>query len=81
MFEIRIHTGKLFIRAKENSSELQATDGVTKLGIQILRDASIPRDKNWFWIGAAALLGFTVLFNVLFTLALTYLNRELHSLH
>ncbi|KAK4784578.1 hypothetical protein SAY86_018946 [Trapa natans] len=52
----------------------KASDGVTRLGIQILRDADIPRDQNWYWIGAAAIFGFMVLFNVLFTIALTYLN-------
>ncbi|KAE8688564.1 ABC transporter G family member 35 [Hibiscus syriacus] len=31
-------------------------------------------DKNWYWIGAAALLGFAMLFNILFTFALMYLN-------
>lgn len=44
-----------------------------------MKDADIPQNKNWYWIGAAALFGFVVLFNVLFTLALTYLNRELPS--
>ncbi|OMO66557.1 hypothetical protein COLO4_30499 [Corchorus olitorius] len=51
-----------------------ATDGNTTLGIAVLRNFDVPNDRNWYWIGAAALLGFTVLFNILFTFALMYLN-------
>ena len=42
----------------------------------MLEGTNIFTDKNWFWIGAAGLLGFTSFFNVLFTLCLTYLNRK-----
>jgi hypothetical protein len=42
----------------------------------MLEGSSIFVDKNWYWIGAAGLLGFTIFFNVLFTLSLTYLNRK-----
>ncbi|KAK8641839.1 hypothetical protein V6N13_011212 [Hibiscus sabdariffa] len=52
----------------------KASDNVTSLGVQVLRNFDVPNNKNWYWIGAAALLGFTVLFNVLFTFALMYLN-------
>ncbi|KAM0890720.1 hypothetical protein ACQ4PT_026875 [Festuca glaucescens] len=52
-------------------------NGVPKrLGMAMLEGANIFTDKNWFWIGAAGLLGFTIFFNVLFTLSLTYLNRN-----
>ncbi|XP_021295062.1 ABC transporter G family member 35-like [Herrania umbratica] len=51
-----------------------ASDNVTRLGVAVLRNFDVPNDKNWYWIGAAALLGFTVLFNILFTFALMYLN-------
>ncbi|EOY26920.1 ABC-2 and Plant PDR ABC-type transporter family protein isoform 5 [Theobroma cacao] len=51
-----------------------ASDNVTRLGVAVLRNFDVPNDKNWFWIGVAALLGFTVLFNILFTFALMYLN-------
>ena len=30
----------------------------------------------WFWLGLGALFGFVLLFNLGFTLALTFLNRE-----
>ncbi|KAH6801487.1 ABC-2 and Plant PDR ABC-type transporter family protein [Perilla frutescens var. hirtella] len=49
-------------------------DGVTPLGITILRNFDIFPNKNWYWIGVGALVGFTFLFNILFTFALMYLN-------
>nr|KJB70399.1 hypothetical protein B456_011G071500 [Gossypium raimondii] len=52
----------------------RASDNVTKLGEAVLEELEIYRNKNWYWIGVGALLGFCILFNVLFTLALTYLN-------
>ncbi|XP_031255754.1 ABC transporter G family member 29-like [Pistacia vera] len=52
----------------------RAADNVTRLGVAVLRSFDVPTDRNWFWIGVAALFGFTVLFNVLFTFALMYLS-------
>ncbi|TXG46305.1 hypothetical protein EZV62_028185 [Acer yangbiense] len=46
----------------------------TKLGVAVLKSVDIPAESYWYWIGAAALFGFIVLFNVLFTIALMYLN-------
>ncbi|XP_021295214.1 ABC transporter G family member 29-like isoform X2 [Herrania umbratica] len=51
-----------------------ASDNITRLGVAVLESLEVYRNKNWYWIGAGALLGFIILFNVLFTLALTYLN-------
>ncbi|KAJ0668683.1 putative ABC-type sulfate transporter [Helianthus annuus] len=50
------------------------SDNSTKLGVAILQNFGVTPDRNWFWIGATALLGLAVLFNVLFTLALAYLD-------
>ncbi|KAK7261777.1 hypothetical protein RIF29_28096 [Crotalaria pallida] len=44
------------------------------VGRSTLKNFGAHLDKDWYWIGVAALLGFSVLFNVLFTLALMYLN-------
>ncbi|KAJ3686419.1 hypothetical protein LUZ61_015583 [Rhynchospora tenuis] len=44
------------------------------LGIEIMNNANIFTENYWFWIGAGALLGFSIFFNVLFTLSLMYLN-------
>jgi len=54
----------------------QALDG-RRLGIAVLENVNVFPEKKWYWIGAAALLGFTILFNVLFTFSLMYLNRKL----
>ncbi|XP_062156805.1 ABC transporter G family member 42-like [Alnus glutinosa] len=51
-----------------------ASSNMTMLGVAVLQKFDVPQYKYWYWIGAAALLGFTVLFNVLFTLSLMYLN-------
>ncbi|CAL5375852.1 unnamed protein product [Camellia sinensis] len=51
-----------------------ASDNVTALGVAVLKNFDVFPERNWFWIGATALLGFVVVFNVLFTLALMYLN-------
>ncbi|XP_021765340.1 ABC transporter G family member 35-like [Chenopodium quinoa] len=51
-----------------------ASDGVTPLGVQVLKNFSVFTDKNWYWIGAASLVGFIVVLNLIYTLALTYLN-------
>ncbi|XP_042504440.1 pleiotropic drug resistance protein 1-like [Macadamia integrifolia] len=44
------------------------------LGVAVIKSRAIFTDANWYWIGVGALIGFVFLFNVLFTLALTYLN-------
>ncbi|KAL9323081.1 hypothetical protein ACSQ67_011134 [Phaseolus vulgaris] len=51
-----------------------SSDGVTPIGIATLNNFDIFAEKEWYWIGAATLFGFTVLYNVLFTFALMYLN-------
>ncbi|KAJ7564272.1 hypothetical protein O6H91_02G010500 [Diphasiastrum complanatum] len=44
------------------------------LGYKVLKDRGLFTEGHWYWIGTGALLGFVVLFNILFTLALTYLS-------
>ncbi|XP_024523228.1 ABC transporter G family member 35 [Selaginella moellendorffii] len=44
------------------------------LGVKALRDRSFQYRGYWFWIGVAALVGFVTLFNVIYTLALTFLK-------
>ncbi|KAL8537692.1 hypothetical protein ACS0TY_012730 [Phlomoides rotata] len=51
-----------------------ASDNTTRLGIAILRNFNISSDKNWYWIGVGGLIGFTLLFNILFTLSLMFLS-------
>ncbi|XP_051152166.1 ABC transporter G family member 35-like [Andrographis paniculata] len=51
-----------------------ASDNATRLGVAVLNNFNIFVDRNWYWIGVGALTGFILLFNVLFTLSLMYLN-------
>ncbi|KAJ1688210.1 hypothetical protein LUZ63_019600 [Rhynchospora breviuscula] len=44
------------------------------LGVQVLKSRGIFPEAKWYWIGFGALIGFVVLFNGLYTLALTYLK-------
>jgi hypothetical protein len=46
------------------------------LGVQVLKSRGVFPEAKWYWIGFGAMIGFTLLFNTLFTLALTYLRRE-----
>ncbi|KAI6681764.1 hypothetical protein NL676_035645 [Syzygium grande] len=45
------------------------------LGIALLRSHGLFTDPSWYWISLGALIGFTVLLNVVSTLALSYLNQ------
>ena len=57
--------------------QLQFTPNSNKtLGIQILESRGFFTHAYWYWIGIGALIGFMILFNIIYTLALTYLNRE-----
>ncbi|URE18250.1 Plant PDR ABC transporter associated [Musa troglodytarum] len=44
------------------------------LGEAALKEYGMFTESYWFWIGICALFGYTILFNILFTLFLTYLN-------
>ncbi|KAI5651239.1 hypothetical protein M9H77_37244 [Catharanthus roseus] len=55
-------------------NEMFAPRWMNKLGVAVLNDFDVFPERNWFWIGASALLGFAILFNILFTFSLMYLN-------
>lgn len=44
------------------------------LGAAVLKARSLFPESYWYWIGVGALFGYTILFNILFTFSLTYLN-------
>ncbi|KAL3008127.1 hypothetical protein AAZX31_07G014600 [Glycine max] len=46
------------------------------LGIQILESRGYFTHEYWYWIGIGALIGFMFLFNIIYTLALTYLSHK-----
>nr|CAB3449304.1 unnamed protein product [Digitaria exilis] len=44
------------------------------LGVQVLKARGIFVDPNWYWIGVGALLGYIMLFNILFVFFLDWLD-------
>ncbi|CAI9115148.1 OLC1v1015985C1 [Oldenlandia corymbosa var. corymbosa] len=44
------------------------------LGVLVLKNRSLFTHASWYWIGTISLIGFTILFNVLYTIALTFLK-------
>ncbi|CAN4076592.1 unnamed protein product [Withania somnifera] len=50
--------------------------GTETLGVSFLKSRGIFPEARWYWIGAGALLGYVLLFNFLFTVALAYLNQK-----
>ena len=54
----------------QNSS----TDSTESLGVAVLKSRGFFTEAYWYWIGAGALLGFILVFNFCYTVALTYLN-------
>ncbi|PKA51611.1 Putative pleiotropic drug resistance protein 7 [Apostasia shenzhenica] len=44
------------------------------LGVEILKFRGIFVDRNWYWIGVGALIGYIFLFNILFVLFLGWLD-------
>ncbi|CAI0473847.1 unnamed protein product [Linum tenue] len=44
------------------------------LGVQVLKSRGFFPHAYWYWIGAGALVGFVLIFNLFFTLALTFLS-------
>ncbi|CAD6230895.1 unnamed protein product [Miscanthus lutarioriparius] len=53
---------------------LNSTASNETLGVQTLKSRGVFTEAKWYWIGFGAMVGFTILFNALFTLALTYLK-------
>lgn len=46
------------------------------VGKTLLKERGLFVDEHWYWICIGALVGFSLLFNVLFIAALTYLNHK-----
>ncbi|XP_015580484.2 pleiotropic drug resistance protein 1 isoform X2 [Ricinus communis] len=58
--------GKSWSHVLPNSTE--------SLGVEVLKSRGIFTEAHWYWIGVGASVGFTLLFNFLYGLALTFLN-------
>ncbi|CAI0473733.1 unnamed protein product [Linum tenue] len=58
--------GRSWSKVLPNSTE--------SLGVQVLKSRGFFPHAYWYWIGAGALVGFVLIFNLFFTLALTFLS-------
>ncbi|GAB2260386.1 hypothetical protein Droror1_Dr00011241 [Drosera rotundifolia] len=66
--------GDMGLRRRRRISS-EAPGNSTFMGVALLQAFDVPPERDWYWIGVGALVGFTVLLNVLFTISLQYLNR------
>ncbi|KAL2922698.1 ABC transporter G family member 32, partial [Bienertia sinuspersici] len=57
-----------------HSWDKKVGNGTLPLGVMLLKARSLFSESYWYWIGAGALLGYMILFNILLMLFLTYLN-------
>ncbi|XP_042514692.1 ABC transporter G family member 39-like isoform X1 [Macadamia integrifolia] len=55
-------------------NHMQQPNSSETLGLQVLKSRGNFTSSSWLWIGALALIGFILVFNVIFILALAYLN-------
>ncbi|KAK4372799.1 hypothetical protein RND71_008183 [Anisodus tanguticus] len=51
-----------------------APNGTESLGAAVVRARGFFPDAYWYWIGCGALLGFMMIFNIFYSVALPYLN-------
>ncbi|XP_009616095.1 pleiotropic drug resistance protein 1-like [Nicotiana tomentosiformis] len=51
-----------------------AQGGTEPLGAAVVRARGFFTDAYWYWIGIGALVGFTMIFNLFYSIALAYLN-------
>ncbi|XVE91137.1 hypothetical protein DITRI_Ditri20bG0130600 [Diplodiscus trichospermus] len=63
-----------FLDKRWNAQNTDSRINATTVGQVLLKTRGFFTEEHWFWICIAALFGFSILFNILFTGALTYLN-------
>ncbi|MCD7463338.1 transcription factor [Datura stramonium] len=49
-------------------------NGTEPLSVAVVRSRGFFPNAYWYWIGVGALIGFTIVFNIFYSLALAYLN-------
>ena len=55
---------------------LESNSPDSTLGRKVLQNFGVQQEAYWYWVGIAALYGFTILLNVIYALSLTYLQRK-----
>ncbi len=71
-------THVMYIISSKYSTYMQpsSTTSNKTLGHAIIERRGLFAEARFYWIGIGALFGFCIIYNVLFTLALAYLNRK-----
>ena len=57
------------------------SNGSETIGVAVLKSRGFFPYSYWYWIGTAALVGFILIFNFGYTMALIYLNRECSTIY
>ncbi|CAN1280693.1 Pleiotropic drug resistance protein 1, partial [Linum perenne] len=60
-----------------NSWSKVPANSTESLGIQVLRSRGFFTEPHWYWLGFGATIGFLFLFNIVFAVALTFLDSKL----
>ncbi|KAM6576208.1 hypothetical protein CsatB_028045 [Cannabis sativa] len=63
-----------FLDHRWNTTICTCESSQPTVGKTLLKERGLFVDENWYWIGIGALLGFSLIFNVLFIAALTFLR-------
>lgn len=70
-------TNSIFVNEFDGKEWKQiAPNGIEPLGVAVVRSRGFFPYAYWYWIGIGALIGFAILFNISYSLALAYVNRE-----
>ncbi|XP_062089780.1 pleiotropic drug resistance protein 1-like isoform X2 [Humulus lupulus] len=67
-------TGVLVNEFHGNKWKHVPPNSTESLGIQVLKSRNFCSDSYWYWLGFGVSIAYVVVFNFLYTLALTYLN-------
>ncbi|CAN1807333.1 ABC transporter G family member 40 [Linum perenne] len=60
-----------------NSWSKVPPNSTESLGVQVLRSRGFFTEPHWYWLGVGANIGFLFLFNIVFAIALTFLDSKL----
>ncbi|KAJ9537153.1 hypothetical protein OSB04_029886 [Centaurea solstitialis] len=63
-----------FLDKRWSSPNIDPRINASTVGKALLKSRGFFNEDYWFWISLGALVGFSILFNILFILALTFLN-------
>ncbi|XP_075104927.1 pleiotropic drug resistance protein 1-like [Nicotiana tabacum] len=68
-------TNSIFVNEFDGKEWKQiAPNGIEPLGVAVVRSRGFFPYAYWYWIGIGALIGFAILFNISYSLALAYVN-------